>query len=248
MKDMDGKRVLITGGCGDIGIAVARRFLERGASVVLADLRDTRQLDAPYIHCDVTDAGSVAAAVAFAVDRLGGLDVGIANAGMVANAPLLDVKLEDFQRTLAVNLTGSLLVSQAVARVLLQNPPSETGHRGTILFTGSWVQSMPWPGGTAYCASKGGQEMLMKVAAQELAPHGITCNIIAPGLVYAGLTKVIYDQDAIFRDRVDSTVPLGRMSTAEEVAGAFVFLASMDGNYVTGTTLVVDGGASLVKR
>ena len=90
--------------------------------------------------------------------------------------------------------------------------------------------------------------MLMKVVAQELAPHGITCNIIAPGLVYAGLTKVIYDQDAIFRDRVDSTVPLGRMSTAEEVAGAFVFLASMDGNYVTGTTLVVDGGASLVKR
>ncbi|MEI6083160.1 MAG: SDR family oxidoreductase [Verrucomicrobiota bacterium] len=248
MKGVAGQRVLITGGCGDIGTAVARRFLEQGASVVLADLRDTRQLDAPYVHCDVTDAGSVTAAVAFTVDRLGGLDVGIANAGMVANAPLLDAKLEDFQRTLAVNLTGSMLVAQAVARVLVQNPPSATGHRGTILFTGSWVQTMPWPGGTAYCASKGGQEMLMKVAAQELAAHGITCNIVAPGFVYAGLTKGIYDRDATFRGRVDSTVPLGRMSTAEEVAGAFVFLASTDGNYVTGTTLVVDGGASLVKR
>ena len=88
----------------------------------------------------------------------------------------------------------------------------------------------------------------MKVMAQELAPHGITCNVVAPGIVYAGLSRAIYDRDAAFRQRADQTIPLGRLCSAEEVAGAFLYLASFDGAYVTGTSIVVDGGASLVRR
>jgi NAD(P)-dependent dehydrogenase (short-subunit alcohol dehydrogenase family) len=90
--------------------------------------------------------------------------------------------------------------------------------------------------------------MLMKVMAQELAPHGITCNVVAPGIVYAGLSRAIYDGDPVFRQRANHTIPLGRLCSAEEVTGAFLYLASLDGAYVTGTSLVVDGGASLVRR
>jgi NAD(P)-dependent dehydrogenase (short-subunit alcohol dehydrogenase family) len=90
--------------------------------------------------------------------------------------------------------------------------------------------------------------MLMKVAAQELAPEGITCNIVAPGIVYAGLSRRVHDEDPSYRRRAEQAVPLGRMCSAEEVAGAFLFLASDDAAYITGTTLLVDGGASLVRR
>jgi NAD(P)-dependent dehydrogenase (short-subunit alcohol dehydrogenase family) len=258
MNGISGKRVLITGGCGDIGQAVAKRFLEAGARVMLADLRlleagkkvahDLHPSNAFYSICDIRDKASVEQTVAATAQQLGGLDVAISNAGCVANAPVLEVTLEDWKKTIDVNLTGSFLVGQAAARVMMQNTPSPSGHRGTIIFTGSWVQEMPWPEGASYCASKGGQAMLMKIMAQELAEHGITSNCVAPGMVYAGLTKAIFDRDPIFKNRVNQTVPLGRMSSAEEVAGSFLFLASDDGEYITGTTILVDGGASLVKR
>lgn len=258
MKGIAGKRVLITGGCGDIGRAVATRFLQSGAKVVLADLLTAeegaavaRVLDpatAIYTPCDVTQKQSVEDAVMYVVREFGGLDVAISTVGMVANASCLELTEANWQKTLDVNLTGSLYLSQAAANAMLRSPVSPNGRRGTLLFTGSWVQSVPWPEGASYCASKAGQEMLMKVVAQELAPHGITCNIVAPGIVYAGLSKTIYDRDEAYRRRVDRTVPMQRLSTTEEVAGSFVFLASDDGAYITGTTLLVDGGASLVRR
>src|SRR5207253_9138332 len=102
--------------------------------------------------------------------------------------------------------------------------------------------------GAAYCSSKGGQVMLMKTLAQELAAKGITANIVAPGFVHAGLTKGIYDRSPVFRRQVNRSIPLGRMSSAAEVAGAFLFLASDDGRYITGSTILADGGASLVRR
>ncbi len=258
MRGLKDKRVFISGGCGDIGRAVAQRFLEEGAFVILADIQEGGVCDSlgdqsmpgrvHFVSCDVTSPSSVDAAFAVAVERLGGLDVVISNAGTVSNQPFAEITTEKWQRTLDVNLTGSYLIAQAGLRALRAN--ARTGHdlRGVILFTGSWVQQMPWPHAASYCVSKAGQEMLMKVIAQETAAEGISCNIVAPGMVYAGLTREIYDRDPAFRQACDQVVPSGRMSSAEELAGAFAFLASDDARYITGTTFLVDGGASLVRR
>lgn len=259
MNGLTGTRVILSGGCGDIGSAVASRLLNEGARLIVTDRLPVEAGTArvaqicgdraKYIPCDVTDNNSVQATIRRAVELLGGLDVAISAAGVVANRPFLEVGHEDFTHTLAVNLLGSVWFAQSAAREMLKNPPhSKTGRRGAVIFTGSWVQSMPWPEGTSYCASKAAQEMVMKVAAQELATDGITFNVVSPGIVYAGLTKGIYDADEQFRRRADATVPQGRLCSAEELAGAFAFLASDDAAYITGTTLTIDGGASLVRR
>jgi len=259
MNGLAGKRIIVSGGCGDIGAAVALRLLNEGATVLVTDClpdeagtaRVAQFLGsrAKYIRCDVTDINSVQEAIRRAVELLGGLEVAISAAGVVANRPFLEIGHEDFTRTLAVNLLGSVWFAQSAAREMLKNPPQpKNGRRGAVLFTGSWVQSMPWPEGASYCASKAAQEMVMKVAAQELAADGITFNVVSPGIVYAGLSKGIYDSDEQFRRRADATIPQGRLCSAEELAGAFAFLASDDATYITGTTLTVDGGASLVRR
>lgn len=259
MRGIDKTGVLITGGCGDIGLAVARRFLEAGARVMVADRlsaakgravveRKLHSRKAAFVSCDVTQAASVDAAFAAALKFLGRLDTVICNAGIALNEPFLTTTEEAWAATLAVNLTGSFLTAQRAARIMRKNRRGRHNRRGTILFTGSWVQKMPWPSGTSYCTSKAGQQMLAKVMAQELAPEGIAVSLVAPGMVYAGLTKRIYDRNKRFAKLVDETVPAGRMCTADEVAGSFLFLASDDGAYVTGATLLVDGGATLVRR
>lgn len=258
MQGIANTGVFITGGCGDIGQAVAKRFLAASARVVLADMlpvakgramaKALHPTNAAYVRCDVTRAKTLDRAFAAALRFLGRIDTAICNAGTVANQPFVEVTEEAWHRVLSVNLTGSFLTAQRAARIMLKNPRRGHARRGTILFTGSWVQHMPWPQGSGYCASKGGQQMLAKIIAQELAPHGITAAIVAPGMVYAGLTKQIYDRDKRFAKLVDKVVPLLRMSTAEEVAGSFLFLASDDGAYITGSTLLVDGGATLVRR
>jgi NAD(P)-dependent dehydrogenase (short-subunit alcohol dehydrogenase family) len=259
MRGIEKSGVLITGGCGDIGLAVAGRFLEAGARVVLADRipagkgkaivgKKLGSSNASFVSCDVTRAASVDGAFATAMKFLGRLDTVICNAGIALNEPFLTATEEAWAATLAVNLTGSFLTAQRAARVMRKNRRRAGGRRGTILFTGSWVQDMPFPNGTSYCTSKAGQQMLAKVMAQELAPDGINVSLVAPGMVYAGLTKRIYDKNKKFAKLIDKTVPLGRMCTAEEVAGSFLFLASDDGSYVTGTSLLIDGGATLVRR
>jgi 3-oxoacyl-[acyl-carrier protein] reductase len=259
MRGIEKSGVLITGGCGDIGMAVASRFLDAGARVMLADRLSARKGEAiirekfgspnvSFVTCDVTRAASVDAAFAAAAKFLGRLDTVICNAGIALNEPFLTATEKAWTSTLAVNLTGSFLTAQRAARIMLKNRRRSHGRRGTILLTGSWVQDMPFPNGTSYCSSKAGQQMMAKVIAQELAPDGINVALVAPGMVYAGLTKRIYDENKKFAELVDKLVPIGRMSSAEEIAGSFLFLASDDGAYITGTSLLVDGGATLVRR
>ena len=259
MQGIANSGVFITGGCGDIGLAVARRFVDAGARVMLADRLSAskgnpvvrkllRSGAVSFVPCDVTRAGSVDAAFRAARTFLGRIDTVICNAGIALNEPFLKVSEKAWASTLAVNLTGSFLTAQRAARIMRKNRRKAGGRRGTILFTGSWVQDMPFPNGTSYCASKGGQQMLAKVMAQELARDGINVSLVAPGMVYAGLTRKIYDRNKTFAQFVDKAVPLGRMCTAEEVAGSFLFLASDDGAYITGASLLVDGGATLVRR
>ena len=259
MQGIKNSGVFITGGCGDIGLAVARRFLDAGARVMLADRLSTakgkavigrmfRSADVAFVSCDVTKSDSVDAALAAAGKFLGRIDTVICNAGIAVNEAFLSVTKKVWASTLDVNLTGSFHTAQRAARIMRRNSRRAHGRRGTILFTGSWVQDMPFPNGASYCSSKAGQKMMAKVMAQELAPDGINVSLVAPGMVYAGLTKKIYDKNKTFAKLVDKMVPLGRMSSTQEIAGSFLFLASDDGAYITGTSLLVDGGATLVRR
>ena len=256
MNRLDGQVVAITGGLGDIARATAERLLAEGARVALLDLAGRRDhpwlaarpgADVLFAPADVSDRAQVDGALAAVARHFGRLDVLIANAGMVANQPFLDVDAKSWDDTLRVNLTGAFHCAQAAARLMVAQTPRGV-LRGKILFTSSWVQDMPWPEGAAYATSKAGLKMLAKVMAQELATQGVTVNVLAPGIVMAGLSARIHAEDPAFRSRVSEAIPLGNMQSAESVAGAFFFLCSPDSDYMTGATLLVDGGASLVKR
>jgi glucose 1-dehydrogenase len=248
--------VAITGGCGDIGQATASRLTQEGAQVVLLDMAPASSLsrelttnpNVNHIQCDIRDQTAVEDAIANVANRYAKLDVLIANAGMVANSPFLDVKISDLKATMEVNFFGAFHTAQTAARQMMKQPISERGVRGKILFTGSWVQDMPWPEGTSYICSKAALKMLAKVMAQELAVHGIRVNTLTPGIVMAGLSKKIYETDPTYRVRAEQAIPLNAMQTAQSVADGYAFLCSSDSDYMTGASLLIDGGASLVKR
>jgi len=249
--------IAITGGCGDIGRATAARLSDEGARVVLLDVLDESAgqktaasfgPEAIYFRADVTERSQVEKALHGAVERYRRLDVVISNAGMVMNQPFLEIEPEKWAKTLAVNLTGCFHVAQAAARIMVQQAPLKDGIRGKILFTGSWVQDMPFPEGTSYIVSKAGVKALARNMAQELAAKGIRVNVVAPGIVMAGLSKFVYETNPEFGPRATAAIPLGEFGTAEQVAEAFAFMCGPQSNYMTGSVLLVDGGASLVKR
>jgi NAD(P)-dependent dehydrogenase (short-subunit alcohol dehydrogenase family) len=256
LNRLSGNTIAISGGCGDIGQATARRLLQEGAQVALLDLapKDALSPDlagnpgVTYLHCDVTDRGSVDGALQRIRDAHPRLDAVVANAGMVANQPFLEVDTAKLRTTMEVNFFGAFHLAQAAARLMVQQPVSDRGIRGKILFTGSWVQDMPFPHGTSYICSKAALKMMAMVMAQELATQGVRVNLVAPGIVYAGLSKKLHDADPSFRERVAAAIPVNEMQTAESVADAFAFLCSADSDYMTGSSLLVDGGTSLVKR
>ena len=249
--------IAITGGCGDIGRATATRLASEGARVLLMDVlteadgkkaAQAVEASAMYAVADVTDRAAVERALNVAVTRYGRLDAVISNAGMVANQPFLDIDIEKWSKTLAVNLTGCFQVAQSAARIMAAQEPKQGGIRGKVLFTGSWVQDMPFPEGTAYIVSKAGVKAMARNMAQELASKGILVNVVAPGIVMAGLSKYVYETNPEFGPRAMAAIPLGEFGTAEQVADAFAFLCGPQANYMTGSVLLVDGGASLVRR
>ncbi len=249
--------IAITGGCGDIGRATAARLSAEGAKVVLLDLlaeaegNKAAQTFGPraiYFRADVTDRPAVEEALNGAVSKFGRLHAVVSNAGMVVNQPFLEIEPDKWARTLAVNLTGCFHVAQTAARIMVKQEPQADGIRGKIIFTGSWVQDMPFPEGTSYIVSKAGVKALARNMAQELAGKGIRVNVVAPGIVMAGLSKQVYETNPEFGPRATAAIPLGEFGTAEQVAEAFAFMCGPQSNYMTGSVLLIDGGASLVKR
>jgi NAD(P)-dependent dehydrogenase (short-subunit alcohol dehydrogenase family) len=255
MTELEGKVALITGGCGDIGRATAGRLLERGARVALLDVGGAEKAAAVgppdrvlFIACDVSDRAAVGRAIDAIIAKWGRLDFAIANAAVVQNQPFLEITPEAFAQTLNVNLMGCFHVAQLAARVMNAQQPDAHGVRGKILFTGSWVQDLPWPEGTSYIVSKAGIKALARNMAQELAARGIRVNVVAPGIVMAGLSKQVYETDPAYGPRATAAIPLGEFGTADQVADAFAFMCGPASNYMTGSVLLVDGGCSLVKR
>jgi NAD(P)-dependent dehydrogenase (short-subunit alcohol dehydrogenase family) len=248
---------MITGGAGDIGRATAQRLTREGAHVFLLDVLDDEKGNkiansiapqAVYCRTNVTNRAEIERAMELVLSRHGRLDSVISNAGMVANQPFLDIDIDKWNQTLNLNLTGCFHVAQAAARIMIKQEPQPDGVRGRILFTGSWVQDMPFPEGTSYIVSKAGVKALARNMAQELATKGIRVNVLAPGIVMAGLSKFCYETDPAFGPRAISAIPLGEFGTAEQVAEAFAFLCGPGASYMTGSVLLMDGGASLVKR
>ena len=247
---LPGRVVVITGGCGDIGRATAAAFAREGAKVILVDLLSPSEARAAlgaadanpfvYVPCDVRDRAAVRDMIAAVESRYGGPDVAIANAGITRSTPALAVSQDEWAQVLDVNLGGAFHVAQEAAAAMVRQE-----RHGVLLFTGSWVGEVPSRGLLPYCVSKAGVQMLARCLALELAPHGIRANVVAPGVLDAGVSAQIFREFPERRAPFQKIVPLGTLGTAEQVADAFVFLASDAAAYITGTTLLVDGGASL---
>ena len=247
MRITPGLGVVLTGGAGDIGLAIARELLRHRSRIVLCDRKthdETRRElaelerlgDVRYCELDVRDHEAVATALA----RIDPLDVVIGNAGIVDSAPFLDISPQQWRTHLDVNLTGCFNVGQAGARLMM-----ERRRPGRILFTSSWVQDVPWPEIAAYAVAKAGLKMLTRAMAAELAAHSILVNAVAPGIVDAGMARHQRLTDPGYAARAAKAIPLGQLQTAEQVARAVAMLCSDAADYMTGSVLLADGGCSL---
>jgi meso-butanediol dehydrogenase / (S,S)-butanediol dehydrogenase / diacetyl reductase len=246
MRGLKDKRVLITGGASGIGAATAARFLEEGSRVCVLDRdaaaceRIKRELPAlaEAIIADVTDLMQVEAAFAEAIRLMDGVDVLINNAGISIRHRFLDITPEEWERVLAVNLTGVFYVAQTAARHMWERFSAERGS-GVILQTASTNGVMGYPLYADYNATKAGVIELTRSMALELAPRVRVCAV-APGYVLTPMQRAEYS-DAMLEE-VNQKIPLRRHATPEEIAGLFAYLASDDAAYATGHVYTLDGG------
>ena len=249
---LDGKRALVTGGSRSIGRAIALGLAREGADVAVGC---RTSLDAAQSAVrEIEGMGRRAVAVSGSTDRradverfvaeahgfLGGLDILVNNAGILKRTPLLEISEEEWDAILDVNLKGYFLVSQAVARRMV-----EDGTRGAIVNVSSAGQAVAAPNLTHYCVSKAGVEMLTKQMALELAPHKIRVNAIAPGLIETDMNRADIARED-FRKRRLARIPLGEIGEPEDLVASVVHLASNDeARLVTGATLFLDAGQTI---
>jgi meso-butanediol dehydrogenase / (S,S)-butanediol dehydrogenase / diacetyl reductase len=240
MRGLDGKRVLITGGASGIGAATAARFLEERAQVVVLDRsaegREAvrRQLPglAATVAADVANLAQVEAAFAEAVRAMGGVDVLVNNAGISIRHHFLDITPEEWDKVIAVNLTGVFYVAQVAARHMWKR------GSGVILQTASTNGLVGQPYYADYNATKAGVIELTKSMALELAPKVRVCAV-APGYVLTPMQRAEYTDEMLAE--VNRKIPLGRHARPEEIAALFVYLASDDAAYITGQVYTIDG-------
>lgn len=238
-----GRKVLVTGGASGIGAACCRLFAAEGAAVTVADRRAdgarsiADEVGGRAAEVDVRDAAAVDRAVRDAAEAMGGLTDLVNNAGVGAAKPLLDYTDKDWALLVGVNLTGTFHLIRAAAPVML------AAGGGSIVNNASLTALRPTRGEGPYSAAKAAVVNLTQTAALELAPT-VRVNAVAPGMVRTPLTEVVVANDA-WRAAAESGTPLGRIGTADEVAEVIAFLASDAASYVTGQTVVVDGGSLL---
>jgi glucose 1-dehydrogenase len=247
MGRVDGKVVLVAGAGGGIGGAGAEGLAREGAAVVCADI-DAAAAEAiaariraadgrtMAIALDVRNRSAVDGAVAAAVGEFGRLDVLLDCAGVSHGRNFLDLDLTEWERVIAVNLTGMFHLGQAAARQMVRQ-----GGGGSIINVTSQLAEVARPERAAYVASKGGGRSLTHAMALDLAAHGIRVNAIAPGPTLTGLTRASYE-DAERRRVTLAQIPLGRMGDPQDLVGAILFLASDESRWATGSTVTVDGG------
>ena len=245
--------VLITGAGSGIGRETALHFGREGASIAVADLdikmaeRTADEIGKPggkavAIGVDVTDPKSVTACVEASAKRLGRLDVLVNSAGVREIVPVIDLTLEEWNRVMSVNVTGTFLMSQAFARHVLA-----AKSKAAIVNLASTLGVVAAPARAAYTASKHAVVGLTKEMAMEFGEHGIRVNAVGPGVTRTPLTER-YFQEEVFAQKVRDLHALGRWGETPEIAKAILFLASDDASFITGTTLLVDGGWTAGKK
>jgi glucose 1-dehydrogenase len=255
---LNGQSALVTGGSSGIGAAVARALAAAGAKVtinyhsgqeaaeeIVSDIKSSGG-DAFAVEADVSDEAAVERMTTAAVERFGRLDVLVANSGLQKDAPFRELSLEDWRQVIDVNLTGQFLSCRAAVRQFVaQDERRELSKaRGKIICMSSVHEVIPWAGHVNYAASKGGIMLMMKSLAQEVAPERIRVNSIAPGAIRTPINKNAWETEEALR-KLLTLIPYGRIGEPEDVARAAVWLASDESDYVTGTTVFVDGGMTL---
>ncbi len=253
-----GQKAIVTGASSGLGAAIARAFAAAGATVgvnhhgdipateaVIADIRKAGGAARP-LEADVSVEADVAAMFEEFVAVEGRLDILVANAGIQRDAAVTEMSLAQWQRVIDVNLTGQFLCARAAIRCFLRQDPQPEISRaaGKIICMSSVHQVIPWAGHVNYAASKGGVMLLMQSLAQEMAPHRIRVNAIAPGAIKTRINRTAWETPEAEK-RLLTLIPYGRVGVADDIARAALFLASDDSDYITGTTLSVDGGMTL---
>jgi len=245
MFDLTGKSALVTGASGGIGAAIAHALHAAGASVALSGTR-TEPLEAlasalgdraHVLPCDLSDAEAVEALPKQAIEAMGSVDVLVNNAGITRDQLFMRMSDADWQSVLDVNLTSAMRLCRAVVRPMMK------ARWGRIVNIGSVVGSTGNPGQANYCAAKAGLEGMTRSIAHEVAPRGITANVVAPGFIATPMTDKLTDEQ---KDALSARVPAGRIGAPDDVAAAALYLASPAAGYVTGTVLHVNGGLAML--
>jgi NAD(P)-dependent dehydrogenase (short-subunit alcohol dehydrogenase family) len=254
MEEYKNKVVLISGGLGDIGRAMAEAFLTQQAIVCISDrfephvarerwpLLDDAGASLFYDQVDVADGRQVDAWVTRIRQELGAISICIANAACVTIKNFSSLSNEEWKNEMAVNLDGSFFLANACAKSFV-----ETELAGSIVFMGSWAAHAVHQNLPAYSVSKAGLRMLCQAMALEYAAYGIRVNEIAPGYVNAGLSKVVWSSNTELQMKAKAVVPLGQIIEAEEVAKQVLWICSDNCKHMTGTEFVMDGGISLIR-
>lgn len=249
-----GRRALITGADSGIGQGIVFELASNGAAVAINYVADREVADsmveaitvgggeAIAVAMDVSSEDDVARAFAEATEALGGLDLLVNNAGVERPFELIEMSLDEWQRVIDVNLTGTFLCSRAAARTMIG-----AGIGGAIVNITSVHEQIPWKKFSHYCAAKGGTKLFAQSIARELAPHGIRVVSVAPGAIATPINADVLD-DPQARREVEEQIPLGRWGEVGEVARAVAWVASAEASYVVGSTVFVDGGMTLYPR
>jgi glucose 1-dehydrogenase len=248
MNRFKDKVALITGGGRGIGRAIGVRLAQEGANIVFSgrnkdeNVAETiKQIEATgmkahFIQSDVSQVSAVYAMVDEALKTFGQLDILVNNAGIEINAPFWEVTEEDYDKVMDINLKGMFFLTQAFVKYAKENK-----RKGVVVNNSSVHEELPFPNFTAYCASKGGMQMVMRNLSVELAPLGIRINNVAPGAIKTPINaKLLSDPELLAT--LKENISLARLGEPEDVAAVVAFLASDEAKYVTGSTYYVDGG------
>jgi glucose 1-dehydrogenase len=258
VQPLKGQKAVVTGASSGIGEGIARALGAAGAAVVVnynskpdAALRIVDELasqgvEAMAIGADVSREDDVQAMFAKTVAAWGTVDLLVSNAGLQADAPFTEMTLAQWNRVIGINLTGMFLCAREASREMIRRGPRPEVSRATgkILCISSVHEVIPWAGHVNYAASKGGVKLFMQSLAQELAPHRIRVNSIAPGAIRTPINRAAWETPEALASLLEF-IPYGRIGVPEDIGKAAVWLASDDADYIHGQTIFVDGGMTL---